>query len=349
MNEFEKELFKNKVSLSRFINICLYKKEYGFYQKNKIGKHFVTSPEISQLFGECISIFFMTFYKQFKIKSICELGPGNGTLTKDLIFALSKFIDYKLSFNLYEKSEYLRKIQTKNLIDLDSNKISINFLKNLKLSNEPYFFICNEFFDALPINQYERINESWFEKKVIFRNKLKIINEKTDFKPPQPAKHGDIVEISPLTNLYLRKIFKHLQNFGGAILIFDYGPFEKQKISTIQAIYKSKKCGVLDFPLRSDITYHVDFVEMKKLSAKFNLFCYGPITQREFLFFHGINERVMNLLLKIRSRSEIEAINSQFERLTSPNGMGNLIKCLFISNYKFDSKIFKSYAKARTF
>ena len=344
MNAFERLLFKNSVSLSRYMSLCLYKKKHGFYQKNRIGKHFVTSPEISQLFGECISIFFMMLTKQFKIKNICEFGPGNGTLTKDLIFTLSKFIDYKLFFNLYEKSEYLKRIQSKNLIKLHSDKTSINFLENLKLNREPYFFICNEFFDALPINQYEKINNSWFEKKIILENKLKIFNEKTEFDLPLDAKNGDILEISPLTNLYLKKIFKHIKNFGGGILIFDYGPFKKKKISTLQAIYKSKKCGVLEFPFKSDITYHVDFHEIKELSSQFNLFCYGPITQKEFLFFYGINERVLNLSLKIKSKTKINTIESQFERLTCPNGMGNLIKCLFISKNEFYSDVFKKNA-----
>ncbi len=344
MNKFQQSFFKNIISLSRFMNLCLYKKEYGFYQKNLIGKHFVTSPEISQLFGECIAIFFLMLLKEFKIRNFCELGPGNGTLMRDLILIFEKFINSRLSFNLYEKSDYLRNIQLEKLSELNSNKNSIISLKNLKLKKEPYFFFCNEFFDALPINQYEKINNFWFEKKIVFDKKLKIINQRTDYKFSEKYKNGDILEISPLTDLYLRKIFKHIQEYGGGILIFDYGPFNKKRINTLQAIHKSKKCGILDFPFNSDITYHVDFKAIQRLSHKFKLYDYGPITQREFLFFHGINERILNLSSKLQSRHKIDKVKLQFERLTSPFGMGNLIKCLFISNFKINSDILKTHA-----
>ena len=130
----------NNISLSRFINYCLYKKDKGFYQKNSIGTHFITSPEVSQLFGECVAIFFILILKKYKVLSFCELGPGNGTLMKDLILCFKKFIKDSMSFNLYEKSIFLRELQMNNLSKFNSTHYKINFLKKLRFKKEPIFF-----------------------------------------------------------------------------------------------------------------------------------------------------------------------------------------------------------------
>ena len=335
------EFFKsNKISLSRFINLCLYEKKKGFYQNNKIGSHFITSPETSQLFGECIAIFFLLLLKNFKINSFCELGPGNGTLMKDLILTINKFVKKPISFYLYEKSEFLKTIQLSNLKKLSSKKNKIKFLNKLEFNKQPVLFICNEFFDALPINQFEKVNNIWFEKRITYSNKFKIINVKTPDIFKKEYKNGDIIEYSPLSTLYLSKILRYIKTYGGGILIFDYGPFEKKNIDTLQAIYKSKKCGILDFPFKSDITYHVNFNNFKKIAEDLNLFFYGPIMQKDFLFFHGINERVINLISKNPSQHKIKILEKQFEKLTSPAELGGLIKCVFVSKEKINSKVF---------
>ena len=54
------------ITLDKFIKICMYDKKYGYYIKNNpIGKKgdFVTSPEISQLFGEIIGLYIVDYWK----------------------------------------------------------------------------------------------------------------------------------------------------------------------------------------------------------------------------------------------------------------------------------------------
>ncbi|MFL2661175.1 MAG: SAM-dependent methyltransferase [Alphaproteobacteria bacterium] len=342
MKQIDKYLENNSISLSRFINHCLYMKDYGFYQNNKIGKHFLTAPEVSQLFGECIALFFVVIMKKIKVENFCELGPGNGSLMRDIILTISKFIRKKLAFFLYDKSILLKSIQEKNLTELISNNINIEFVDKLKLCRKPILFICNEFFDALPINQYEKKNGLWYEKKVIFENGYKIIDQKTNKKFSSDFSNGDILETSPLTNLYMKKLCKHIYKFGGGALVFDYGPFKKKRINTLQAICNSKKCGILDFPFESDITYHVDFENLKKISMKYGLYFHGPITQKKFLYFNGINERVISLIAKLKSKDKINSLEKQFEILTSSSKMGDLIKCFFISKTKLELNFFKS-------
>ena len=54
---------------------------------------------------------------------------------------------------------------------------------------------------------------------------------------------------------FISKIFNHLKLYGGAFLLFDYGPYQKANVSTVQAIFK-KKCNLFEYPSRADITHH---------------------------------------------------------------------------------------------
>ena len=327
------------LSLSRFIFLCLYEKNHGYYQKNRIGTDFVTAPEISQLFGECISIFIASINQKIgNVRDFCELGPGNGTLTKDLSKNLNKLIKDKLNFYLFEKSNSL-----KNNIKKNTNDINISLIKKLTFPPRPIFFIANEFFDALPINQFEKTSEGWFERRVgLIDDKLKLILKKNTFLKfeENQGESGDIDEISPYADLYLKRIFSHLKEFGGGLLIFDYGPLKKKKIDTIQSIFKKKKSYFLNNLYDSDITYHVDFEKIKQQAIKSDLLFHGPITQKKFLFFNGINERFIKLSKNLQSKTQFEILNSQFTRLTDAKGMGSLIKCNFVTKKQIKLNFF---------
>ena len=168
----------NTFSLSRFIYLCLYERALGYYHNKKIGSDFTTSPEVSQVFGECISIFLTSIFNQIgKINNFCELGPGNGTLAKDLISSLVNFQGEKLNYFLYEKSERLN-IKSFNKL---SKQVNFKILKKLEFPKKPIFFLGNEFFDALPINQFEK-NNIWMERRVKLENKkFKIVLKKNPY------------------------------------------------------------------------------------------------------------------------------------------------------------------------
>lgn len=86
---------------------------------NKKGD-FITSPEISQMFGECLGVWVALFFEKVKSNSILftengfsivEFGPGRGTLMKDIIKTLAQFgIIHDLHVNFVEASPYLQKV-----------------------------------------------------------------------------------------------------------------------------------------------------------------------------------------------------------------------------------------------
>lgn len=74
---------------------------YGYYSSSKDGKQdgsgrdvlgsrgdFITSPEISQVFGELLAIYFVSRWQANEMPNkvrLVELGPGRGTLLSDMV------------------------------------------------------------------------------------------------------------------------------------------------------------------------------------------------------------------------------------------------------------------------
>ncbi len=110
-----------KIKIDDLMNTALYKPKVGYYShKMPFGKKgdFVTSPTISNLFSEIIAIWIISSWEILgkpKIFNLVELGPGDGSLLEVLIRTFKKFPTFNNSIKifLYEKSEFLKKIQKK--------------------------------------------------------------------------------------------------------------------------------------------------------------------------------------------------------------------------------------------
>ena len=139
--------------LDKFINYCLYNKEFGYYMKKyPFGKDgdFVTAPNVSRLFSEMIAIWVFSFWQSLgspKKFNLIELGAGNGEMMRVMLESLKNFPAFFKSCNfiIHEKSSSLINIQKKKLL---KNKI-VWAKKITRLKNIPSIFVANEFFDAL--------------------------------------------------------------------------------------------------------------------------------------------------------------------------------------------------------
>ena len=121
-----------KIPVDTFFNNVLYDEKIGYYSsKTPIGikGDFLTSPTISSLFSEIIGIWLISsWFSMGKPKkfNIVELGPGDGKLIKILLHTFKKFPEFNNAVNifLYEKSNYLKNIQKKNIANKDVNWIN---------------------------------------------------------------------------------------------------------------------------------------------------------------------------------------------------------------------------------
>jgi cyclopropane-fatty-acyl-phospholipid synthase len=168
---------KKSLPLDKFIKIALYDKKYGYYMKtNPFGKRgdFITAPMVSPLFGEMISIWCVLFWEHLnKPKKILlvELGPGDGTLCKELLKNFKQFSEFNncLEINLLEISKKLKKIQKLKIKDK-----KVKWIKKIRDVNYgPVIFLANEFFDSLPIKQIYKKNNFFFEKHIVMSKNSK--------------------------------------------------------------------------------------------------------------------------------------------------------------------------------
>ncbi len=336
------------IPFDKFIDIALYHKKTGYYmKKNPFGKDgdFITAPNISILFSEMLAIWCIAFWEHLgypKKINIIELGAGNGEMMYQMIKVFERFNKFRESSNYFilEKSQFLKKIQKKKL-----NSHKITWLNSInKLKNGPNIFLANEFFDALPIKQFIKKNNKWYEKSIKKNNinKYEFVNVITNIKNLEKkieinlSKNQKIIEFSPLTYKYLNIISKKINTFQGGLLIVDYGYLQKKMKDSLQSIYKHNFNNVLDNFGKSDITYNLNFFLLKKIVKKLNLKVAGLTSQRNFLTKLGILDRA-EILAKNLQFSKKADIYYRIKRLIDRNFMGELFKVMFVTgkNIKF--------------
>ena len=341
---------KKDISLDKFIDKILYDKKIGYYmRKNPFGKKgdFITAPNISILFSEMLAIWCISFWENLgypKKINIIEMGAGNGEMMHQMIKVFKRFDKFLNSskYFIFEKSHFLKKIQKKKIT---SSKVSwINSLDNLK--NGPNIFLANEFFDALPIKQYVKKNNKWFEKKVKVSGKdnFELVDEPTNINSIEKKiginlkSNQNIIEFSPLTYKYLNIISKKINTFQGGLLIIDYGYLEKKMKNSLKSVYKHNFNNVLDNFGKSDITYNINFFLLKKIAKKLNLKVAGLTSQGSFLTKLGIAYRA-EVLAKNLEFSKKADIYYRLKRLIDKNFMGELFKVMFITKKNIKFKI----------
>ena len=332
---------KKSIPLDQFINVSLYDKKFGYYnKKNPFGKEgdFITAPLISNLFAEMLAVWCIAFWEHIgKPKKILlvGLGPGDGSLCKDLLKTFKQFKNFynSLEINLLEISDKLIKIQ--------KTKIDNRRVKWIKKINEinwgPIIFLGNEFFDGLPIKQIYKKKKLFFERHVTLSNdkkKIKFLHKKAStnlikrIQDLNLISFGNIIEYPTEALKYLEIVAKKINKFDGGILAFDYGYSQKRSQNTLQSVKKHRYVDLLIKPGHSDITSLVNFKLFNETLKKNNLNVKKITTQSKFLKKIGILERA-NILSKRMTFKEKANMFYRLKRLLDYREMGNLFKVLF--------------------
>lgn len=291
--------------IDRYMELC---NTHYYSTRDPLGTagDFTTAPEISQIFGEIIAVWAIEKWQKLGSPAefaLLELGAGRGTLMGDLLRAAKVVPQFKPQIHIVEISPVLREKQWAALtrhpeLDSGSHEIAgqarndgVFWHEQIPKLNTPTIVIANEFFDALPIKQFDGA----VERKILLHE------GKLQFSTPNISH-----ETSPISEAIMADL---RTNCAGGIII-DYG-YITGAGDTFQALKNHRYTNPLENCGEADLTAHVNFGKLAEI-------CGGQVTtQGEFLLRYGGAIRAKRL-----------GKEADFARLASPEQMGELFKVL---------------------
>jgi SAM-dependent MidA family methyltransferase len=323
------------MTLAEYMTECLLHPELGYYtRRDPLGRagDFVTAPEVSQMFGELIGLWLAQVWTDQGAPDpfvLAELGPGRGTLLADALRATRGVPGFHagLELHLVEASPHLRAVQASALAGY--RPVFHDTLDTLP--ERPIFLVANEFFDALPVRQFQRAKgTAWHERVVGVREGELALG----LAPPAPVAaleprlsdtvEGQIVETRAAAEAIATEIGRRIATDGGAALIADYGEMESIG-DTFQAIAGHARADPLADPGNADLTAHMAFGPIARAAAP--AVATPLVPQGVFLERLGITARAQALARHLKGDA-LETHIAAHRRLTHPDEMGNLFRII---------------------
>ena len=324
------------ITVADYMADCLLHPVHGYYTTRDpfgVAGDFTTAPEISQMFGELVGLALAQAWLDQGAPSpfaLAELGPGRGTLMADILRATRAVPGFHAAAQvvLVEASPVLRRKQENTISrgqDLGLRWIEVAG----DLPELPLFLVANEFFDALPIHQFQFQNGHWHERLVGLTDGQLAFGLAERGYPTvglladRQHEEGLVIEEGRIGRFVMRQVHHRLHHHGGLALVIDYGGWMSRG-DTLQALRAHAFDDPLAHPGEADLTAHVDFEPLAQLQTHFYT------TQGAFLQRLGIDARAQHLARNLTGAA-LESHLAAHRRLTHPEEMGSLFKVLAVT------------------
>jgi SAM-dependent MidA family methyltransferase len=332
--------------IAEYMRLCLTHPQHGYYvNRDPLGSggDFVTSPEISQMFGELIGLWMGSVWQQMGAPEnvrIIELGPGRGTLMHDAlrVAKIVKGFRDALVVHLVEVSPALQQVQQRMLEDLDAAVLWHSAIEDVPPG--PSIIVANEFIDALPVHQAVKQGGGWHERVIeIAPDGQFVIGAAPEALPHFEAAMPRGLRRAPEGAIFEWRSDGIALELGrrtrqeGAALIIDYGHAQFGLGDTLQAIAGHSFTDPLRAPGKADLTAHVDFEALSQCAESMGARIHGPIRQRDLFLRLGITQRAAGLKANAPPDKAAE-IDIALARLIAEGarGMGELFKAIGIAD-----------------
>ncbi|MDZ7751890.1 MAG: SAM-dependent methyltransferase [Gammaproteobacteria bacterium] len=336
------------IDFARYMEMALYTPGLGYYSGagSPFGSagDFITAPEISALFGQCLAAYLAPVLGHLGDADVLEFGPGSGALAVAVLNTLATLDRVPRRYRMLELSGTLAAAQRTTLEALDGPlRERVEWLDRLPATGLRGCFIANEVADAIPFRRLRIGRETVQEWRVAWQDggpawalgPLRDDGLAAAVARLRPFLAADSLpydtEVAPARRAWLASAAATLRE--GAMVVLDYG-FERRELCRAGRHGGTMACHYrhhthddpLILPGLQDITSHVDFTDLAEAAVDAGLDVAGFTTQAQFLLGQGLLERAAaagaDLSLAALARS------GEIKRLTLPGEMGEVFKVL---------------------
>jgi len=343
------------ISFADYMHMALYEPGLGYYAagSTKIGEagDFVTAPEISALFGQCLASYIKQCFLRGKETHILEFGAGTAKLCLDIINGLNADeVDWK-SYSILETSADLIQRQQQFLAE---KLTPIHFKKITWIHQLPQQFngvvLGNEVMDAMPVNIVIKQQE-WHELGVAFENnkfawkEVEAHSLAADRMQSIEKNNGLDLELGYCTEInlqhkaWINSLYDACESVD--VLLIDYGYFQQEyyhperTTGTLMCYFRHRShSDPLVLPGLQDITASVDFSALAQAAEDCGFNVNQISTQAEFLIRHELikhaEKQTKDSAEKNKTVSEVKTAQ-HIKTLTLPAEMGEIFKVMSFS------------------
>lgn len=216
-------------TFEQFMQRCLHDPQRGYYAKNirVIGSRgdFTTAPQLAEAPAKAIAAWAAKAMRFQKTRNLIEIGPGMGTLSKQVLRHLPLTLRFTTKLHLVDSSPTLLAHQKNTLGKRASFHPTIH--EALKSCDGNAVIFSNELVDAFPVRLFQKTQTGWKEIALIHSDKQTqeilidppTLPESSIFKGNFPI--GQRVEVHESYQKWLQSWLPIWQR--GEMLTIDYG------------------------------------------------------------------------------------------------------------------------------
>jgi len=346
------------IPFSEFMQQALYAPGLGYYsgglQKFGAAGDFITAPEVSPLFSQCIAKQVSEVLKHYASSKLLEFGAGSGVMAAELLMELERLEALPDQYLIMELSSELKQRQQETISNKAPHLLErVVWLEGLPEELFDGVVIANEVLDAMPVECFrvsngevevlkigvenEKFISRYAKADELVTNKVRDIEERLRESANGPLPEGYCSEYNPSIKPWLDSIYRVLSH--GLVLLIDYGYpvseyyHEERKTGTLMCHYQHRAHpNPLWYPGLQDITAFVDFTDVAYSAAEAGFDISGYTTQAAFLMASGLDE-LHQLQVTDDPKQQI-LLAQQIKTLTLPSEMGERFKVMGLTkNY----------------